>query len=88
MARSGKSLGKNISFEQAVCLFKEWGFIVEPGPGAGEVSLIIDAPDHKTYCVYEAHLLPEIAATILAVRGRCHGLYQASDLSGKPDYPM
>lgn len=58
----------SLSFEDAVRLFKEWGFVVEPGPMPEEVTLIIDAPDHRTYCVYEAQMLPQIAAAALRVR--------------------
>lgn len=57
-----------LSFEDAVKLFKQWGFVVEPGPLFDEVSLIIDEPDHRTYCVYKAEILPQIAAVALRVR--------------------
>jgi hypothetical protein len=87
MARSRKFSGGVISFEQAVGLFKEWGFVVEPGPGAGEVSLIIETPDHKTYCVYEASLLPEIAATILEVRQNRLNLIGFIDFPDRIEYP-
>jgi hypothetical protein len=59
-----------MSFEEAVRLFEAWGFRVEPGPQPDEVTLIIDAPDSRTYCVHPAHMLPEIAAVALAVRQR------------------
>jgi hypothetical protein len=59
---------KTVSFEEAVCLFKEWGFEVEPGPRAGEVTLVIDAPDHRHYTVYDAGMLPQIATVALQVR--------------------
>jgi hypothetical protein len=59
-----------LSFEEAVRLFKEWGFRVEPGPQPDEVTLIIDAPDHRDYSVHPAALLPEIAAVALGVRQR------------------
>src|SRR5512143_3976475 len=61
---------KKMSFEEAVNLFKEWGFRVEPGPELEEVTLWIDALDHHTCCVYPARLLPEIATVIQQVRAR------------------
>ena len=59
-----------LSFKEAAQLFKEWGFVVEPGPQSDEVTLIIDAPDHRNYSVYPVQLLPEIAAVALSVRQR------------------
>jgi hypothetical protein len=57
-----------LSFERAVQLFEEWGFRVEEGPGHGEVTLILEGPSHRTYCVYEITRLPQIAAVALRVR--------------------
>jgi hypothetical protein len=57
-----------LSFEEAVHLFKQWGFLVEPGPKPGDVTLIIAGADYRTYVVYEAHLLAQIANAILQVR--------------------
>ena len=59
---------KPLSFETAVRLFKSWGFVVEPGPRPGEVSLILEQADHRTYAVYEADMLPDIAAVTLRIR--------------------
>jgi hypothetical protein len=59
-----------LSFEEAVRLFQNWGFRVEPGPQPEEVTLIIDAPDHRNYSVHPAALLPQIAAVALSVRQR------------------
>ena len=59
-----------LSFAEAVRLFEAWGFRVEPGPQLDEVTLIIDAPDHRTYSVYPAGLLPAVAAVALGVRQR------------------
>jgi hypothetical protein len=59
-----------MSFEEAVRLFKAWGFRVEPGPQPDEVTLIIDAPDHRNYSVYPADQLPAVAAVALGVRQR------------------
>jgi hypothetical protein len=61
---------ETLSFEDAVRLFKEWGFQVEPGPLPGEVTLIVEGIAHRTYCVYEADMLPQVAAVILSVRRR------------------
>lgn len=61
---------ERLSFEKAVRLFKEWGFLVEPGPLEGEVTLITEGPGYRNYCVYEAAILPQIAAEILLVRRR------------------
>ena len=57
-----------LSFERAVELFEEWGFRVEEGPGDEEVTLILEGPAHRTYCVYEVKRLPQIAAAALRVR--------------------
>ncbi len=59
---------KPLSFEDAVKLFKQWGFVVEPGPRPEEVTLILEGPDYRTYSVYEAHMLPQIAAVAMQVR--------------------
>jgi hypothetical protein len=57
-----------LSFEGAVRLFKQWGFQVEPGPRPEEVTLILEGPGHRTYAVYEASILPQIAAAALDIR--------------------
>ena len=59
---------KSLPFEDAIKLFKAWGFRVEPGPRPDEVTVIIDAPDHRTYAVYPANLFAQVAAVILRVR--------------------
>jgi hypothetical protein len=56
------SMLKPLSFEGAVRLFKQWGFQVEPGPRPEEVTLILEGPGCWTYVVYEASMLPQIAA--------------------------
>jgi hypothetical protein len=58
----------SLSFEEAVQLFRQWGFQVEPGPQPGEVTLVVEGVDYRTYAVYEAHLLPQIAGVALRVR--------------------
>ena len=59
-----------MSFEEAVRLFEAWGFRVEPGPQPDEVTLIIDAPDHRNYSVYPVDQLSAVAAVALGVRQR------------------
>ena len=59
---------KSLSFEDAIRLFKPWGFQVEPGPRPEEVTLIVEGPDYRTVSVYDAGMLPEIAAAALRVR--------------------
>jgi hypothetical protein len=59
---------KPLAFEQAVRLFELWGFKVEPGPGSDEVSLVLEGEDYRTYAVYEAEMLPQIAEAALKVR--------------------
>ena len=59
---------KEPSFEDAVKLFKQWGFQVEPGPRPEQVTLILEGPDYRTYSVYDAHMLPQIASVALRVR--------------------
>ena len=59
---------EKLSFERAVELFKEWGFLVEQGPGHGEVTLILEGADHRSYYVCETEKLPEMATSVLRVR--------------------
>ncbi len=59
------SLFRSLSFENAVTVFKARGFRVEPGPTPEEVTLILDAQDHRTYCVYPARVLTELAIIAL-----------------------
>jgi hypothetical protein len=57
-----------LSFEKAIELFKEWGFLVEQGPRQGEVTLILEGHGHRSYYVCEPEKLPEMAASVLRVR--------------------
>jgi hypothetical protein len=59
---------EKLSFEKAVELFKGWGFLVEQGPRHGEVTLILDGPDHRSCYVCDPEKLPEMAASVLRVR--------------------
>ena len=61
---------KSLSFEEAVELFRQWGFGVEPGPRPGEVTLIAEGDDYRTSAVFEACLLPQVAGVALRVRWR------------------
>jgi hypothetical protein len=56
------------SFEETVRLFKQWEFLVEPGPQPDEATLIVEGPDYRTYAVYKTDLLPQIASVILHAR--------------------
>ena len=58
----------SLSFENAIGLFREWGFQVEPGPRPEEVTLILEGPSHRSYWVHDAHALVEIAAVALSLR--------------------
>jgi hypothetical protein len=59
---------ETLSFEEAVRLFKEWGFLVEEGPRHGEVTLILEGPGHRSCYVCESEKLPEMVASVLRVR--------------------
>ena len=61
---------KQLSFEDAVRLFKGWGFQVEPGPHPEEVTLILQGDNYRTYAVHPAKMLPEIAKVALHIRWR------------------
>ncbi|MFB3885333.1 MAG: hypothetical protein ACE144_08885 [Thermodesulfobacteriota bacterium] len=59
---------EKMSFERAVQLFEEWGFLVERGPRHGEVTLILEGLTHRSYHVCEPEQLAEMAAAILQQR--------------------
>jgi hypothetical protein len=59
---------EKFSFEEAVQLFQGWGFLVEPGPRPGEVTIILEGPAHRSSYVCESEKLPEMAAAILQQR--------------------
>ncbi len=69
---------ESVSFEDAVKLFKQWGFIVEPGPRPEEVTLILEGQTFKTYSVHPAALLSQLAAATLHVR------WQNGAMAGAP----
>jgi hypothetical protein len=61
---------EKLSVEKALRLFKQWGFLIEQGPRRGQVTLMLEGPDHRSYYVCEAAHLPQMAAAILDVRWR------------------
>ena len=61
---------EKLSFEKAVQLFKEWGFLIQKGPGTEEVTLILEGPTHRSYYVCQPEELAEMAATALRQRLR------------------
>ena len=61
---------EDLSVEKALQLFKEWGFLLEQGPRSGQVTLILEGPDRRSYYVYEVTHLPEMGAAIVDVRWR------------------
>lgn len=61
---------EKLSFEEAAQLFKEWGFLVQPGPRTEEVTLILEGPTHRSYCVCQPEQLAEMAVAILRQRLR------------------
>jgi hypothetical protein len=69
---------EKLSFEKAVQLFKEWGFLVQPGPRTGEVTLILEGPTHRSYYVCQPEQLAEMAATVLRQRVRTGALMTPS----------
>ena len=70
MIESTSTPPKALSFKEAVRLFKEWGFQVEPGPRPEEVTLIIEAPDYRAYSVHPTSELAQMATVALRVRQR------------------
>jgi hypothetical protein len=61
---------EKLSVEKALRLFKQWGFLIEQGPRCGQVTLMLEGPDHRSYYVCEATHLPQMAASCLRVRWR------------------
>ena len=59
-----------LSFEKVIRLLKGWGFLVEPGPGTDDVTLVIEGRTHRSCNVFKAAQLPQIAAAALRVRWR------------------
>lgn len=72
----GMPVRSSPTFEGAVRLFKQWGFQVEPGPRPEEVSLILEGPGFRSVSVFDAAMLPEIAATASFLRWQNRALSQ------------
>jgi hypothetical protein len=60
----------DLTYQEAIHLFEQWGFQVESGPRADEVTLILEGPDFRTFTVHPKSVLPQMATVILAVRWR------------------
>jgi hypothetical protein len=65
---------EKLSSEKAVQLFREWGFLVQQGPRAEEVTLILEGPNYRSYYVCQPEELAEMAVTILRQRLRSGAL--------------
>ncbi len=65
---------EKLSFEQAVQLFEEWGFLVQQGPRAEEITLIVEGPEHRSHCVCQPDELTQMASVILRQRLRTRAL--------------
>ena len=61
---------ETMSFQKAVQLFEDWGFRLQPGPRAEEVTVILEGPAHRSYLVCDPEQLAEMAAVILRQRLR------------------
>ena len=59
---------ESLSLEDAIRLFRSWGFQVEPGPRPEDITVILKGPDYRTVSVYDAWMLPSIAALVLRMR--------------------
>ncbi len=70
----------SLTFEDAIRLFKQWGFQVEPGPRPEEVTLILEGSDYRNCSVHDARDLPAMAAVALRVR------WQNGLLTGRRDH--
>ncbi len=75
---------ESLSLEDAIRLFRSWGFQVEPGPRSEEITLVLEGPDYRTVSVYDARLLPPIAAVALCVRWQNGMLSRRAYTSDRP----
>lgn len=78
---------KRLTFEEAVDMFEQWGFQVKPGPQPEEVTLILEGPDYRTYTVYEARRLSQIADVALQIRWQ-NGALAIQTWEGRPGIPV
>jgi len=74
---------EKLSFEKAVQLFEGWGFLVEQGSRDGEMTLILEGPDHRSYYGCETEKLPDIAKSVLLMRWYT-GVMMAPVLENRP----
>jgi hypothetical protein len=65
---------EKMSFQKAAQLFEDWGFRLQPGPRAEEITVILEGPAHRSYLVCHPEQLAEMAAVILRQRLRNHTL--------------
>lgn len=65
-----------LTYQEAVSLFEQWGFQVECGPRPGDVTLLLRTEEGCTYSVHEQAMLPQMAAVALAVRWRNNQMMQ------------
>jgi len=72
-----------LTFEEAVHLFEQWGFEIEAGPRAEEVTLLLRSDESCTYSVQERRMLPQMAEVALAVRWRSGTVQAASPLDNQ-----
>lgn len=70
----------DLTYEEAVHLFEQWGFQVDPGPRPGEVTLLLKTEDGCTYSVQQRAMLVQMAAVALAVRWRSNRVMQENCL--------
>jgi hypothetical protein len=61
---------EKLSFEEAIQLFRGWGFRVEQGPSISDITLIHEGATHRSYLICEPKQLAEMATSILQVRWR------------------
>lgn len=75
---------ESLSLEDAIRLFRSWGFQVEPGPRPEEITLVLNEPDYRTTSVCNASMLPAIAAVALRVRWQNGMLSRQAHISAQP----
>ena len=78
MSAEKSTLFSSLLFEDAIRLFMAWGFQVEPGPRPGEVTLVIDVPDCRTYALHPANLFAQVTAVTLRVRWRNSAMFSVT----------
>lgn len=69
---------ETLPFDKAVQLFETWGFFVEQGPRATEVTIILEGPSHRSFYACELEQVSKMASVIL--RQRMHVRAMGSSL--------